>query len=290
MKIGVVLPHHEIGSDPGAIKAFAQGAEALGADNLLIYDHVLGVDPDRPGGFRGPYDKDVQFHEPLTTFAFMAGVTSSIRFITTVLILPQRQTALVAKQVAELAILSENRFSLGIGTGWNVAEYEALNEDFTSRGKRQGEQVELMRLLWGSDSLDYQGEYHTIPYASINPRPSESIPILFGGGAPALLRRCARLGDGWIPLMGPNVAAANAIETLKQLREEQGLTWDGFKIQAQAQFSGGDPERWFTHANKWQELGATHIAVATHNAGETDVDGFLKRVETYMSAVQKDDL
>ena len=127
MKIGVVFPHHEIGTDPGAIKAFAQGAEALGADNLLIYDHVLGVDPARPGGFKGPYDKDVQFHEPLTTFAFMAGITSKIRFITTILILPQRQTALVAKQVAELAILSENRFSLGIGTGWNVAEYKSLN-------------------------------------------------------------------------------------------------------------------------------------------------------------------
>ncbi|HAK52453.1 MAG TPA: LLM class F420-dependent oxidoreductase [Gammaproteobacteria bacterium] len=290
MKIGVVLPHHEIGSDPGAIKAFAQGAEALGADNLLIYDHVLGVDPDRPGGFQGPYDKDVQFHEPLTTFAFMAGVTSKIRFITTVLILPQRQTALVAKQVAELAILSENRFSLGVGTGWNVAEYEALNEDFTNRGKRQSEQVELMRLLWSSDSLDYLGGYHTIPYASINPRPSKKIPVLFGGAAPALLERCARLGDGWIPVMGPNVPAANAIETLKRLREEQGLTWDDFEIQAQAQFAGGDPERWISHANKWQKLGATHLAIATHNAGETDVDGFLKRVETYMSAVSSGDL
>jgi probable F420-dependent oxidoreductase len=286
MKIGVVFPHHEIGTDPGAIKAFAQGAEALGADNLLMYDHVLGVDPARPGGFKGPYDKDVQFHEPLTTFAFMAGITSRIRFITTILILPQRQTALVAKQVAELAILSENRFSLGIGTGWNVAEYKSLKEDFTNRGRRQAEQVELMRLLWTSDSLDYLGDYHTVPFASINPRPSQRVPILFGGAAPALLKRCARLGDGWIPVMGPNIAAANAIQTLKALRTEQELPWDGFSIQAQAQFSGGDPERWVNHANKWQELGATHIAIATHNAGETDVDGFLNRVERYMSAIQ----
>ena len=286
MKIGVVFPHHEIGTDPGAIKAFAQGAEALGADNLLIYDHVLGVDPARPGGFKGPYDKDVQFHEPLTTFAFMAGITSRIRFITTILILPQRQTALVAKQVAELAILSANRFSLGIGTGWNVAEYKSLNEDFTNRGRRQAEQVELMRLLWTSDSLDYLGDYHTVPFASINPRPSQRVPILFGGAAPALLKRCARLGDGWIPVMGPNIAAANAIQTLKALRTEQELPWDGFSIQAQAQFSGGDPERWVNHAIKWQELGATHIAIATHNAGETDVDGFLNRVERYMSAIQ----
>ena len=285
MKIGVVFPHHEIGPDPGAIKAFAQGAEAIGADNLLIYDHVLGVDPARPGGFEGPYDKDVQFHEPLTTFAFIAGITSKIRFITTVLILPQRQTALVAKQVAELAILSENRFSLGIGTGWNIAEYEALKEDFTNRGRRQAEQVELMRLLWKSDSLDYSGDYHTVPYASINPRPSKPVPILFGGAAPALLKRCASLGDGWVPVMGPNNAAANAIETLKALRTEQGLPWDGFSIQAQAQFFGGDPDRWVNHANKWKELGATHIAIATHNAGETDVDGYLNRVERYMSAI-----
>ena len=148
MKLGIVFPHHEMGNDPGAIKAYAQGAEAMGADHMLIYDHVLGADPDRPGGWTGPYDKDVAFHEPFTVFSFMAAITEKIEFATSVLILPQRQTALVAKQAAELAILSNYRFRLGIGTGWNEVEYEALNIPFIARGKRQAEQVKLLRDLW----------------------------------------------------------------------------------------------------------------------------------------------
>ena len=155
MEIGAVLPHNEIGTDPGALKAYAQGVEALGITHLLIYDHVLGADPDRPGGFEGPYDKDVAFPEPFTTFAFIAGCTEKLEMITTVLILPQRQTVLVAKQAAEVAILSNNRFRLGVGTGWNELEYVGLNEQFSNRGRRQAEQVELLRRLWTEDSLDY---------------------------------------------------------------------------------------------------------------------------------------
>ncbi len=285
MKIGAVLPHNEIGSDPGAMKAYVQGVESLGADHLLLYDHVLGADPDRPGGFVGPYNKDTQFHEPFTTFAFIAAVTQTIELMPAVMILPQRQTALIAKQAAEVAILSNNRFRLGVGTGWNKVEYDALNEDFSSRGKRQSEQVEVLRLLWSEDSLDYDGEYHHVPRASINPRPSQTIPIWFGGSAPVLLRRCARLGDGWIPIMGPNPAAAEAIDTIKTIRAELNLPWEGFGIQAQAQYAGGDPDRWLKHADKWRTIGATHLAVATHGAGDTDVDGHLKRVGDYMSAV-----
>ncbi len=200
MKVGMVFPHHEIGTDTGAIKAYAQGAEALGADHMLIYDHVLGADPNRPGGWSGPYDKDIAFHEPFTVFAFMAAVTERIEFATAVLILPQRQTALVAKQAAELAILSNHRFRLGIGTGWNEVEYEALDVPFAARGSRQAEQVDLMRQLWTNDAFSYSGRFHTVTQASILPRPDQPIPIWFGGGAPALLKRCARLGDGWIPL------------------------------------------------------------------------------------------
>lgn len=154
MQIGAVFPHNEIGTDPGAIKAYAQGVEAMGITHLLIYDHVLGADPDREGGFRGPYDKDVAFHEPFTTFAFIAGVTDKIDLITTVMILPQRQTVLAAKQAAEVALLSNNRFKLGIGVGWNELEYVGLNETFNNRGRRQEEQVDVMRKLWSEDSLD----------------------------------------------------------------------------------------------------------------------------------------
>ena len=286
MEIGIVFPHNEIGTDPGAIKAWAQGAEALGMGHMLIYDHVLGADPDRPGGFRGPYDKDVAFHEPFSVFSFMAAVTNTITFMTAVLILPQRQTALVAKQAAELAILSGNRFRLGIGPGWNEVEYEALSVPFAGRGARQSEQVELMRQLWREDSLTFDGKHHTVTRASILPRPTESVPIWFGGIAPALLRRCARLGDGWVPLGGPNDASAEALATIKEHREAVGLPWEGFGIQAQAQYRGGTPERWQNHASRWQNLGCTHLAIATHNAGNATVEDHLRAAGEYLDAVR----
>ena len=285
MEIGVVFPHNEIGTDPQAIKDYAQGVEELGVTHLLIYDHVLGADRDRPGGFEGPYDKDVAFHEPFTTFAFIAAVTKKLDMITTVMILPQRQTVLVAKQAAELAILSNNRFKLGIGVGWNAVEYTGLNENFKNRGRRQEEQVELMRLLWESEVLEYKGDYHHIDKASINPRPSKSIPIWFGGGAPQLIERCADLGDGWIPLMGPNEAARKTLAAIKEKRESKGLDWDNFGVQAQAQYAGGDAERWNKHAEKWRNLGASHLAIATHNAEPTNVDGHLGRIKEYLNAV-----
>lgn len=278
MEIGAVLPHHEIGTDRGAIIAYLQGVEELGVTHLLIYDHVLGADRDHPGGFRGPYDKDVAFHEPLTFFAFAAGVTQAIELVTAILILPQRQTVLAAKQAAEVAILSENRLRLGIGTGWNEVEYVGLNEDFHTRGERQGEQVELMRRLWTEESFELRTEHHTIDRAGISPRPSEPVPIWFGGSAPVVLERCARLGDGWIPLGGPNDQAREAIETIRSHREDAGRSMDDFGIQAQAQYAGGDPDRWRKYADRWRELGATHLAIATHNAGPTDVDGHLARI------------
>ena len=284
MRIGIVFPHNEIGTDPGAIRAWAEGAEAAGFDHALIYDHVLGADPDRPGGFSGPYDKDVAFHEPFTTFAFMAAVTRSIEFVTTVLVLPQRQTALVAKQAAEVAVLSENRLRLGVGTGWNEVEYEALGESFGNRGRRQAEQVELMLALWTSESLSFDGRYHTVDKASINPRPSEPIPVWFGGAAPQLLDRCARLGDGWMPVMGPTPDARDCLTAMLDQRKALGIDAP-FGVQAQAQYAGGNPDRWRRHAGKWRDIGATHLAVATHNAGETNVDGHIARALEYQAAL-----
>lgn len=285
MEIGAVIPHHEIGNDPGAIRAYAQGAEELGVTHLLIYDHVVGVDRDRPGGFEGPYDSNTAFHEPMVLFGFLAACTTSVDLVTAILILPQRQTVLVAKQAAELAILSGNRFVLGVGVGWNTVEYDALNEEFGNRGKRQEEQVELMRRLWSEDVFSFDGEYHHLEHASILPRPTETVPVLFGGSAPALLDRCARLGAGWIPLGSPNDKVADRLATMRTTREASGRSWDGFRIMAQAQFGGGTIERWQSHARRWKELGATHIAIATHNAGDTDVDGHLARIAEYQAAV-----
>lgn len=283
MEIGAVLPHNEIGTDPGAIRAYAEGVEALGATHLLAYDHVLGA--DRDGGFEGPYDADVAFHEPLTTFSFMAAVTTRVRFVTAILILPQRQTALVAKQTAEVAVLSGDRLSLGVGVGWNAVEYEALGIPFTDLGARQEEQVELLRALWTSPSVTFDGRFHTVTGASINPRPGRPIPVLFGGSAPGLLERCGRLGDGWVPLGKPDATARARLAEIRRAREAAGRTMEGFVIQAQAQYRGGTPQRWRTHAAAWQRLGATHLAIATHNAEPTDVDGHLARIAEYRSAV-----
>lgn len=285
MKFGVVFPHHEIGTDPGAIRAFAEGAEALGATHLLIYDHVLGVDRNRPGGFDGPYDSETAFHEPLVTLGFIAAVTERMELGTAILVLPQRQTALAAKQVAEVAILSNDRLRLGVGVGWNEPEFVALGEDFHTRGERLTEQVELMRELWRNPAFTFEGEYHQFEHLALLPRPNAPIPILFGGAAPAALQRCAELGDGWIPLGSPNEKSAQRIDELKRMRAQAGRPWDGFSIQAQAQFRGGDPDKWRAHAQAWHDLGATHLAIATHNAGDTDVDGYLERIREYQSAV-----
>ena len=280
-----MIPHNEIGTDPGAIRAYAQGAEELGVGHLLIYDHVLGANRDRPGGFQGPYDKDIAFHEPFVLFGFLAAVTERVDLVTAVLILPQRQAVLVAKQAAEVAVLSGDRFKLGIGVGWNTVEYDGLNEDFSTRGRRQEEQVDVMRRLWSEDSMSYGGEFHRFEKASILPRPSRPIPVLFGGSAPALIDRCARLGDGWIPLGKPDEKSAARIADIRRIRRSHGLDMDGFEVQAQAQYAGGNPERWRAHAAGWNELGATHLAIATHNAGETDVDGHLARIAEYQAAL-----
>jgi len=285
MQLGAVFPQHEIRSDSGAIRDFAQAAESIGFTHLLIYDHVLGADRDRPGGFRGPYDKDTPFHEPFVTLGYLAALTSTIEFCTAILILPQRQTALVAKQAAEVDILSSGRLRLGVGVGWNKVEYEALGEDFHNRGERQAEQVELLRALWSNDVIDFEGKWHTVPRAGINPRPARTIPIWFGGSARPLLERAARLGDGWIPLMGPNDDARAAIDQLRRLRQRYGRDSDAFGIQAQAQARGGNPDRWVRHAESWRDLGATHIAIATMGAGFRNVDEHIEAIRQYYGAV-----
>jgi probable F420-dependent oxidoreductase len=285
LRIGAVLPHHEIGDDPGAIRSYVEGVEAMGIDHLLIYDHVLGAPRDRPDGFDGPYDVTTAFHEPMVFFGFVAALTTRVDLVTAILILPQRQTALVAKQAAELAVLSGDRFKLGVGVGVTQVEFDALGEDFHTRGRRQEEQVDLMRRLWTEDVISYDGEFHRFSDAGISPRPSRPIPILFGGSAPAALDRCARLGDGWIPLGSPNEKSVARVAELRRLRQAADRPWEGFEIRAQAQYRGGTPDRWRSHADAWRDIGATHIAIATHNADPTDVDGHLDRIAEYRSAV-----
>jgi probable F420-dependent oxidoreductase len=286
MEIGIVFPQTEIGNDPHAIRDFAQGAEGLGFKHLLVYDHVLGADPNRPGGWRGPYDMNTPFHEPFVLFGFLAAATRRIEFATTVLILPQRQTALVAKQAAEADVLSGGRVRLGVGIGWNQVEFEALGCDFGNRGAREEEQIELLRALWATPSLDFQGKWHRVTKAGINPRPVHPIPIWLGGGADRTLRRAARFADGWFPILPPNDAARAAVEKLHGYLREAGRDPAKFPMEPQAQVRGGDPERWRKHFEAWREMGATHISIATMSAGLGRPDAHLAAAERYLAAVR----
>jgi probable F420-dependent oxidoreductase len=285
MKIGVVFPQTEIGNDPVIIRDFAQAVEEMGFNHLLVYDHVLGADRDRPGGFEGPYDKDTAFHEPFVLFGYLAGVTRTIELVTGVIILPQRQAALVAKQAAEVAVLSGGRLRLGIGVGWNAVEYEALGESFSNRGQREEEQVELLRALWENETIDFEGRWHRVTKAGIKPRPENKIPIWFGGTADALLERAGRLGDGWLPLVSHGDLAKAAVEKIHRHLEEAGRDKESFGIEPQARIAGGNPERWRKHAASWRELGATHISIVTMGAKLSRPEDHLKAAGEWRDAI-----
>jgi probable F420-dependent oxidoreductase len=262
LKVGVVFPQLEIGNDPSVIREFAVLAEDLGYTHITAYDHVLGADPDRPGGWDRGYTKDTPFHEPLMLFAHLAAVTKSIEFVTGVLILPQRQTALVAKQVAELAILAPGRLRLGVGTGWNAVEYEALNEDFRTRGRRQEEQVDLMRRLWAEEVLDYRGRWHRVDRAGINPRPAAPVPIWFGGMHEAVLERAARLGDGWFPLLAPGPELEAIKGRLEGYLRRAGRDPATFGMDGFVNY-GEDIDRCRRQLDAWRAAGATHATLRT---------------------------
>ena len=286
LTLGAVLPTTEIDADPAAIRDFAQAVEQLGFNHLLIYDHVLGADTSVHRDLAGaPYTKDSPFHEIFVTLGFIAAATERLKLATAVVVLPQRQTALVAKQVAQLAVLSGNRFRLGIGSGWNHVEYEALGENFRNRGRRQEEQVELMRRLWTEEVVNFEGEFHTVTAAGIAPRPTAPIEIWFGGQAEPQLRRCARIGDGWFPVTPPTPEAAGQMERIRGYLREAGRDPADFGVEPQAQFRGGNPDLWRSHLQSWEEIGATAISIATMNAGSENVDDHIDAVRQYREAV-----
>lgn len=261
MKIGVVFPSTDIGNDPALIRDFAQTAEGLGYSHLLLPDHVIGaVHANREPPLTGPYDENTPFHEPLMLFAWLAAITTRIEFATGILILPQRQTALLAKQAAELAILSNNRFRMAVGVGWNHVEYEALNEDWRTRGKRQEEQIELLRLLWTEHVVDYRGQFHRIDRAGILPRPEKPIPIWLGSHKDTGHRRAARLADGFV---FPGVNMQQAQELVERMR---GYLVEYGRDPASFGFEGGvtvhaDRAKWIPQLENWRKLEASHVVV-----------------------------
>ena len=296
MRIGVSFPQREMESDPGAVREYAQAAESMGYDFLVTGDHVLGANAASRPGWRGPYSHVDLWHEPLVLFAHLAGITRTLEFATAILILPQRQTALVAKQAAEVDFLSNGRLRLGIGVGWNDVEFEALGEDFDDRGLRSEEQIELMRALWTNELVTFEGRWHKVTDAGLNPMPVQRpIPVWIGGGpgsagsvssmaSDRVLRRIARVADGWFPSVSESDRSA-VIDRLRQYIREAGRDPSEVGIQGSVAIAGRTPEEWLQQLNGWGELGATHISANTANAGFSAADEHIEALRRFKEVV-----
>lgn len=286
MKIGTIFPHVEFGTDPNAMRDFAQTVEALGYDHIGADDHVIGPNPDRPGGWTGWVTYKTAFYEPLVLFGFMAAVTRTLSFNTWILLLPQRQTVLVAKQAATLDVLSNGRLRLGLGLGWNEIEYIALNADFRTRGKRIEEQVRLLRQLWTQELVDFQSDWHTIPDAGINPLPIQRpIPLWFGGQSEPAIRRMARLGDGWMPLYASAQEARPGLDLLERCLEDAGRSRAEFGLEARIPYGSGDPDVWQALLQGWQAVGATHAVLQTTDCGFATPYAHLEALRRFAEAI-----
>lgn len=275
MRIGVVFPQTELGGDPGAVRAYGERVDELGYAHILAYDHVVGADPQVHTGWGGPYDVHTTFHEPLVMFGFLAAVTREVELVTGVIILPQRQTALVAKQAAEVDLLSAGRLRLGIGVGWNAVEYEALGEDFGNRGSRSAEQIEVLRRLWTEQSVTHTGEFHRITGAGLAPMPVQRpIPVWIGAAAAAGYRRAGRLADGWFPTMGPGPKLDEARAIVSQAAADAGRDPAAVGMEGRVSWSG-DAEAVAREVSAWADTGASHLSINTMGAGLTTVDDHL---------------
>ena len=274
MRTGVVFPQTEIGDDPVLVRDFAQtAAEGLGYHHLLVFDHVLGAGRTNRPDWRGPYDSADAFHEPFVLFGYLAGLTKRIELVTGVLVLPQRQTALVAKQAAEVDVLSGGRLRLGVGVGWNDVEYQALGEDFHTRGRRIEEQIALLRALWTEPVVDFTGRWHQVPEAGINPLPVQRpIPVWLGGQAEPVLRRIGVMGDGWFPQMRPDQRARDMLERLRRYVSDAGRDPTRIGVEPRVEIRYGDPTQWPALIEGWRKLGATHVGVSTRGLGLTGAE------------------
>jgi probable F420-dependent oxidoreductase len=294
MEFGAVFPTCEIGNDPTQIRDWAQAAEGLGYAYIVAYDHVVGAEHrDREPALWGPYTEQHPFHEPFVLFGYLAGVTTSIEFETAVIILPQRQTVLAAKQAAQVDVLSGGRLRLGVGTGWNYVEYEALGIDWDGRGKRFDDQIELMRQLWANDLVDVDTDHHRVDRAGISPRTGRQIPIWMGGGSPVSLRRAARVGDGFTFASAGRGAIA-LIERLRSELEAEGRDPSTFPVELNVAYGLGE-QKWSELAHQAEANAVTHMCINTMSAtaewagtppsGLDSVDDHITGLERFISTV-----
>lgn len=287
MKIGAVFPHDTIEPDFSAIRTYVQAIEGMGFSHILSYDHVIGANRASRPGWQG-YDLDSKFHEPISLLSFIAGMTTRIGLATGVIILPQRQTVLVAKQAATLDLLSNGRVRLGVGTGWNTVEYEALGMDFKSRGKFFDEQIDVLRALWTQRVVTFDTAMHRISDAGIFPMPLQRpIPLWLGGGGvhpikgwtnvDSVLRRIAKKADGWLPTFDPDDTGAELVERMRGYCREFNRDPDAVPIEAL--LIPWKDRDWSEHAKAWQKLGATHMCCNCAVEGVRGVDGNLQKLE-----------
>jgi probable F420-dependent oxidoreductase len=286
VRLGALVPQTDL--RVADVKRFAQGVEELGFSHVLVYDHVLGADPGAHPEYPGPWSftMDDALHEPLVLYGYLAAVAPSLELATGIVIAPQRQTALLAKQAVQVDLLTGGRFRLGVGQGWNPVEYEALGMSFRDRGRRLEEQVELLRRLWAEPLVTFEGRYHTVTAAGLNPLPTrQQIPIWFGGSSEQALRRAARIGDGFFPQRPLDGGWEATLERMRAWRSEAGRDPEDLGIEARVSVVTGTPDDWRAEAEEWRRLGATHLTLGTMRGGLAAVDAHLERLAAAKEAV-----
>lgn len=291
MQLGAIFPQTELGADPTAVRDFVQAAEGLGYEHLIVFDHVLGADVAHHQGWQGPYTHRDLFHEPFVLYGYLAAVTQRIELVTAVIIMGQRQTALLAKQAAEVDVLSGGRLRLGVGIGWNAVEYEALGENFRNRGKRSEEQIAVLRALWTQEVVDFHGTWHHISHAGLNPLPVQRpIPLWLGGGGTTVepvIERVGRLADGWFPQCAPDAVGRAAIERMRGYARAAGRDPAAVGIEGRISVAQSTPDSWGQQAEDWSSLGATHLSVNTMRAGLQTPDAHIAAIEKFYATVRQ---
>lgn len=295
MKVGITLPQSEITDDPIAVRDFVQAVEASGFDHIVMADHVLGADHSQHPALAGaPYGHDNAFHEPFVLMGYLSAYTTTLELVPSVLILSQRQTVLVAKQAAQVDLVSGGRFRLGVGIGWNPVEFEALQENFHDRGRRSEEQIALLRELWTKPVVNFAGRWHRVTHAGLNPMPRQRpIPIWMGGGrgaapgnrAEGVVQRMARLADGWMPQFTVSDEGRATWERMRNYAREAGRDPADIGLEGRIRIVDTSPEDWLREFNWWQEVGATHVNVDTRRGGLQSLEAHLEQLQRFKAAV-----